>query len=115
MGVQKVLYSPYDEKTRIQSMLTRWYFAVKRDAKRTYIRQNKVATTPTNALLLLPYVHARASTPHITNATQCQHAHRASHHNINSFVLVHYTVFYYLCVQITKRATRTPATLTAKR
>ena len=44
MGVQKVLYSPYDEKTRIQGMLTRWHFAVKRDEKRTYVRQNKVAT-----------------------------------------------------------------------
>ena len=77
MGVQKVLYCPHDEKTRILSMLTRWYFAVKRDAKRTHIRQNKVATPQQT-----PYCYYQIYTrerQHFTSLTQ---------HNVNMRIVL---------------------------
>ena len=77
MGVQKVLYSPYDEKTRTQSMLTRWYFAVKRDAQRTYVRQSKVATPQQT-----PYSYYQKYTrerQHFTSLTQ---------HNVNMRIVL---------------------------
>ena len=77
MGVQKVLYSPYDEKTRIQSMLTRWYFAVKRDAQRTYVRQNKVATPRQTPYSFYP-----------TYMLEHQHPTSLTQHNVNMRIML---------------------------
>ena len=77
MGVQKVLYSPYDEKTRIQGMLSRWHFAVKRDAQRTYVRQSKVATPQQT-----PYSYYQIYT------LEHQHHTSLTQHNVNMRIVL---------------------------